>query len=291
MGAFESTSNRRVVAVIIPVLNERGNIEFLAERLDRVRNDLIGSPAPDADLGRWSSHARLRQGYDLHVVFIDDGSTDGTGSFLRALQAGAPQTWHLLERPPLVTRQSSRGSALRDGLTFAYRKLEADLYVEMDGDLSHRPEEIVDHLRVHEAFPGGIAISSKFASGSKTTRRSLGRRAVSVAGTVFMRLAIDPSVSDWTNGFRSYGREQARAVLDRVNTRSDPTFLAETLVIWLSRGWVVRDVTTTYVGRGEGLSKLRWRDIAVALPTAIRLGRAYRQGQFVGEEKIHGLRG
>ncbi|MDH5273761.1 MAG: glycosyltransferase, partial [Gammaproteobacteria bacterium] len=50
------------VTVIVPTLNERGNVHALVERLDRA---LVGE--------------------DWEVIFVDDDSTDGTAAVVREL--------------------------------------------------------------------------------------------------------------------------------------------------------------------------------------------------------------
>lgn len=270
-------------ALVVPVLNEAANVEEFIGRVQQV-SAFCSEQEVSVSSERWPGFelgSSLRRAYRFKIVFVDDGSTDGTAELIHQASASGSTEIHLIERGPKQGRGCLRGSALLEGIRVACGELGADLVIEMDGDLSHRPEEIIDHLRIHEMRPGIVAISSKYTSGSKTSRRSLGRRGVSIAGTAFMRVAIDPSVSDWTNGFRSYDLPSARLILDRSGWRPDPTFLTETLALWLSHGIPVFDVPTTYVGRGEGLSKLKWFDLVRALPVAISIGRRYRRGDYL----------
>ncbi len=86
---------RRKVSVIVPGLNEERGIPALIERLRPVLESL---------------------GLDWEVIFVDDGSTDGTLPLLRELNRPRPPLQGHLAQPQL--RQGARrggGARLRDG--------------------------------------------------------------------------------------------------------------------------------------------------------------------------------
>ncbi|RLI38142.1 hypothetical protein DRO60_03690 [Candidatus Bathyarchaeota archaeon] len=101
---------RPKVSVIVPTYNE-------VENVGRLIKALAASNSPA----------------ELEVIVVDDGSTDGTLEVVRYL---ARQLGNL----KLLVRPGKRGigSAYRDGLRLA----EGDVVVQMDGDLSHRPEDL-----------------------------------------------------------------------------------------------------------------------------------------------------
>ena len=109
------------VAVLVPVYNEA---RFLGGFLERLK----------------------LQG--LHVLVVDDGSTDGS------LEVAGSYGAETLSLPV----NSGKGSALRAGFS---RLLEQgfDWIIVMDGDGQHRPEEIPRFLRfLEEAAEGGFGI-------------------------------------------------------------------------------------------------------------------------------------
>jgi glycosyltransferase involved in cell wall biosynthesis len=103
--------------VVVPGLNEERAIPPLVERL---------RPALDAlDL-------------DWEVIFVDDGSTDGTLTVLRDLNARDPRF-----KAVSLSRNFGKEIAAAAGLHYA----TGDAAVLMDADLQHPPEVIADFVR------------------------------------------------------------------------------------------------------------------------------------------------
>ncbi|MDE3121905.1 MAG: glycosyltransferase family 2 protein [Paracoccaceae bacterium] len=100
------------LCVIIPVLNEERMIGPLAEALFPVLEET---------------------GLDWSVLFVDDGSTDGTMAGIRALAAGNPRVKALS-----FSRNFGKEQAMAAGL----RAADADAVILMDADLQHPPAAI-----------------------------------------------------------------------------------------------------------------------------------------------------
>jgi polyisoprenyl-phosphate glycosyltransferase len=101
------------VSVIVPVYNEEGCILNLSERIINV----------------------LLRYTDYELLFIDDGSKDGTLSILKRLHSENKKINFLS-----FSRNFGHQNALRAGTQFA----EGDCIVSLDGDLQHPPELIPD---------------------------------------------------------------------------------------------------------------------------------------------------
>ena len=100
------------LAVVIPVLNEIAGIDNLLARL---------LPALETS------------GLDWSIIFVDDGSTDGTLIKLRQLNARDHRIGAIA-----LSRNFGKEIAVAAGLRYA----RADAVVIMDGDLQHPPETI-----------------------------------------------------------------------------------------------------------------------------------------------------
>jgi len=100
------------LSVVVPLFNEAGTIEELHRRLTAVLF-LIGRPA--------------------EIVYVDDGSSDGTSGALDDLAAS-----HSHVRAIRLARNYGQTAALAAGFDAA----AGDVIVAMDGDLQHAPEEI-----------------------------------------------------------------------------------------------------------------------------------------------------
>jgi len=109
---MHSSSSR--IAIVIPVFNEAAVLPALFERLDAVL------------------HAQPRETW--RVIFVDDGSRDGSADLIRArVAAGSP--YRLVE----LSRNFGHQAALTAGLLEAG---DCDAAVTMDADLQDPPELI-----------------------------------------------------------------------------------------------------------------------------------------------------
>jgi glycosyltransferase involved in cell wall biosynthesis len=108
---------RPVLSVIVPGLNEERSIPALVARLEPVLDGL---------------------GLDWEVIFVDDGSTDGTLDLLRGLNARDARF-----KAVSLSRNFGKEIAAAAGLTYA----TGDAAVLMDADLQHPPELIRDFVR------------------------------------------------------------------------------------------------------------------------------------------------
>jgi len=104
---------KKKISVVIPSFNEEGNIEHLAERLLVAIKELSN--------------------YNYEVIFIDDGSSDGTLEKLKGLTLIDSHIFYLE-----LSRNFGHQNALKAGYDFA----TGDCIISMDGDMQHPPEMI-----------------------------------------------------------------------------------------------------------------------------------------------------
>ncbi len=133
-------------AVIIPTLNEAENVEPLVGQIEQT--GLVFS----------------------EIVFVDDGSTDGTRETIRALVGSRPVR--------LIAREGGeRGlaGAIMAGANFT----SADAVIVMDADLSHPPEQMSALLRPILNDEADLVIGSRYIAGGATPDWPLWRRAMS----------------------------------------------------------------------------------------------------------------
>lgn len=120
-----------MLSVVIPVFNEERNVSELINRLRAVLDPLV----------------------PFEVVFVNDGSMDGTPELLRALhgQDKRIKSLHL-------SRNFGHQAAISAGL----RAASGDAVVVMDGDLQDVPEAIPELLRKwHEGYEVVYAVRSR----------------------------------------------------------------------------------------------------------------------------------
>ncbi len=233
------------VAIVVPTFNEISNV--------RVLFGCLRSVMPDAA-----------------VVFIDDGSPDGTGVELDRL-ANEFANVTVIHRPG----RAGIGSAYR--AAFDYLKSEDhDCIVTMDADLSHLAED-VPTLVAAVADGAEVACGSRFSPGSVYAGSVL-RRGLSRAGTACANAVLGVGVADATSGFRAYN---ARRMSDALETRTSPpgfAFQLDMLVACRLAGGTVIDVPIAFQPRAAGNSKLTLRVafgvLFYLVRSGVRVGRA-----------------
>jgi dolichol-phosphate mannosyltransferase len=239
------------VFVLLPVLNEIANIGPL---LDKIALALAGSS------------------YTIGV--LDDGSKDGTVAYLRERMRRPDHRLHLICRKKRL-RASQRGSALRLLMEWGLENTTHDIFVEMDGDLSHRPEELAFGIGLIASSACDLAIASKYVAGSMVIDRPWGRRMVSKICSYAVRGLISSSVRDYSNGYRFYTRAAAQLAAEHSYRYGSPIYLSEILALWLRSGLKVAELKTVYVGRNEGVSKLRIADLLKAAIAVFEIAGRY----------------
>jgi dolichol-phosphate mannosyltransferase len=244
------------VCILLPVLNEAANVEALCARI-----------------------ATTLTNRTYTICFVDDGSSDGTVDLIQRLTRNAPDRIHLIRRRKMM-RGSQRGSALMTALQWAVSRAGVSAIVEMDGDLSHRPEELPSGLHIVESGQADVAIASKYQPGSAVINRPAGRRAVSFTCNRAVRFLLDRHISDYSNGYRFYSRRAALAIAGSQIRYGSPIYLSEVMAIWLHDGFRIAEFESTYVGRNEGLSKLRPLDLVKAAIGICEIAWRYHTGRF-----------
>lgn len=246
------------VFVLLPVLNEVSNIGPLLDGIDQA--------LPDRS---------------VLVGILDDGSTDGTVEYVRDRAQAAPGRIHLIERKKLGPG-CQRGSAILELLRWGLLHTRAPYFVEMDGDLSHRPEELPEGLRRVAEAGFDVAIASKYLSGSREVERHPVRRLVSFVCCQAARALLDRRITDYSNGYRFYTRRSAEVIARHEVRNGGPTYLIEVLALWLREGLRITEFPSVYVGRQRGTSKVVFHDVVRSAVALLSIAARYRMLGFHG---------
>lgn len=255
------------VCILLPVLNERQNI---AELLDRIEAVLPGVP-----------HT---------VCIVDDGSKDGTVDYLEARMSLPGHNLHLIRRVK-QSHGSERGGALHVSLLWGLAHTGHEIFVEMDGDLSHRPEELPEGIGLVARRECDVAIASKYVAGSLVTNRPWGRLMVSRVCSIAVGAVITPRIRDYSNGYRFYTRPAAELIAGHEIRYSSPIYLTEVMALWIRKSLRIAEFRTTYIGRNEGVSKLRFIDLFKAALAVFEVSYRYHFNGFKKNEHLaHSVR-
>ena len=246
-----SSSNQLSICVLIPVLNEMDNIKELVDRL-----------------------LKSLDHFNAIITFIDDGSIDGTMEYL-VLQTKHNKHIRLLERKK-TKAGCQRGGALYYGLKAISKERTIDIWIELDGDLSHQPEEIPSAISKLIESQSDVLIVSKYCKGAKVTGRPWVRNIISKVNSLLFRLFIVNSIKDFSNGFRVYTSGAADVVLKSQIRYSSPIYLGEVLVYWLISKAKIIEHPGLYLDRAQGNSSVRLRDVMEGFMAFFKLLKLYK---------------
>ena len=159
------------ISLVIPVYNEEENLPVLAAEIQGVMQNL---------------------GRPYEVIYVDDGSTDGSPQVLRRLARQDPAARIVCQR-----RNSGQSAAMDAGFRFA----RGGIVVTLDADLQNDPADIPRLLaRLNEGYDA--------VSGVRRNRRDTWTRRVSsrIANGV-RNWATDETVTDVGCSLKAYRRE------------------------------------------------------------------------------------
>jgi len=215
-----ATQVTKSVSVIVPTLNEAENVEPLVRRIFASGLDI------------------------LEILFVDDGSTDGTAERICGLTAQFPIKLLVRENPTL---------GLSGAVVAGARAARGDLLVVMDADLSHPPNRIPDLVRPLQQGACDMVIGSRYAAGGTTPGWPLWRKIMSRAASA---LAYPLTrVHDSMCGFFAIPRP---LLLDLAPAASGFK-IAFDVIVRGGRSFRVREVPIAFQDRVRGASKMSIR--------------------------------
>jgi dolichol-phosphate mannosyltransferase len=207
-----------VTAIVIPTYNEADNLPTLLQRLAAT---------------------------DAQIIVVDDGSPDGTAEVAEA--AGCT-----------VLRRAGKlglASAYVLGLGHAL-ELGCDPIIQMDADLSHRPEDVP---RLLSAISGAdLVLGSRWVPDGGTRNWEASRMALSRFGSAYARLWLGLPYQDLTGGFKCWTADLLSRISLPTVTSEGYAFQVETTWRAHRRGAEIIEIPIIFDDRLAGQSKMSW---------------------------------
>jgi hypothetical protein len=233
------------LSIVVPLFNEAGTLEELHRRL---------------------SATLFLIDLESEIIYVDDGSDDGTGASLEALAA---RDGHV--RVIQLARNYGQTAALAAGFDAA----AGEVIVAMDGDLQHAPEEIPKLLaKLHEGYD--------IVSGWREQRvdNLWTRRLPSKAANWLMAKLSGVSLHDFGTTFKAY----RAPVIKRIRLYGDLHRFIPALASW--GGARIAEVPIANIPRPQkqshyGLSRT-WRVAADLITVRYLLRYVTRPLHFFG---------
>ncbi len=212
----ELPAQKVAISFVIPVMNEERNVALLYEKLSQKLDEL---------------------GQSYEIIFVDDGSTDGTFAEIKKLHDEHPGEVRVIR----FRRNFGKTPALVAG----FSRCRGEIVFTMDGDLQDDPEEIPQFLaKLDEGYD--------LVSGWKYPRLDpISKTFPSRIFNAMVSTLTGIHLHDINNGFKAYRRE----VIDDSNLKLYGEFHRFVPVMAHWRGYRVTEIKVRHHPRKYGVSK------------------------------------
>lgn len=183
------------------------------------------------------------------ILIIDDNSPDGTGQIAKMLSSRDSRVFSL-NRP----QKAGLGKAYCHGFQVALDRMNADIIVQMDADLSHPPEILPQMMAAIQT--ADLVIGSRYASGGGTKNWNIIRRMISRFGAIYARTWLGLTVNDPTGGFKVWRGDLLKQVLFYPILTTGYSFQVETTFIASGLGARIVETPICFTDRYMGRSKM-----------------------------------
>lgn len=218
--------------IVIPTYNERDNIRTIAPAVFEC------SP-------------------DVHILFVDDNSPDGTGIIADELAAGDARI-HVMHRQ----EKNGLGRAYIAGFKWALAN-EYQFIFEMDSDFSHNPADIPRFRAA--ALDADLVLGSRYKNGVRIINWPLRRLFLSRGAGVYVRLVTGMPFTDPTGGYKCFRRAVLEKIdLEKIESNGYSFQVEVTHTAWMM-GFRIVEVPIVFEERRSGASKMSKKIIFEAL--------------------------
>jgi dolichol-phosphate mannosyltransferase len=209
--------------VIVPTYNEKDNLPVVVERL-------------------------MRHPPEVELLVVDGNSPDGTGKLADEISTKNPRV-HVLHQQ----EKNGLGRAYCEAFKWALDR-NYEFIFEMDGDLSHNPDDIPAFLKAADS--ADLVLGSRYTNGIRVINWPLRRLMLSVGAGKYVRVVTGMPFSDPTGGYKCFRRGALQAIdLDAVRSNGYSFQIEMTHKLW-RQGMRIVEVPIIFLDRFQGSSKM-----------------------------------
>jgi glycosyltransferase involved in cell wall biosynthesis len=212
------------LSVVIPCYNE-------VDTLNSVLESVIAAPGPEKE-----------------IIVVDDGSTDGTRTFLEQEVDGK------LARVIYLEQNRGKGAALRAG----FAAVTGDIVIIQDADLEYDPQDYPGMIEPILRNQADVVFGSRFMGNRPHRVLYFWHRVGNGLLTLMSNMLTNLNLTDIETGFKAFRREVIQSMeIEENRFGFEPEFTAK-----VARGnYRIYEVGIAYFGRTylEG-KKIDWKD-------------------------------
>ena len=211
------------VLIIIPTYNEKDNIGLLVPAIDKT--------VPG-----------------VHILVVDDGSPDGTSTFVKDMGKQRSNLF-VLDR----SKKEGLGKAYVAGFHWALSRGYEYIF-EMDADFSHDPKYLPDFLKAIEQ--SDIVIGSRYLSGVNVINWPMSRLLLSYCASIVARIITGIPLRDCTAGFKCFRRAVLEKVkIDKIDSSGYAFQIEMNYFAWKNK-FRITEIPIVFTDRQRGASKM-----------------------------------
>lgn len=227
------------IAIIIPTFNELDNIEKLIQEI-------------------------LKNVPESTIFIVDDSKQNEIGDLINSKNLKA-KYFH---------RENSRGrgSAVLYGFTNALKENQFDIFIEMDADFSHNPNELRKNIEHFSTNNLDLLIASRYLKNSKIINWGIKRRILSKLSNILARVLLGVKLKDFTNGYRIYSKRAVEVITKKCGNIGDGfIILSEIIIVLKNNCFKINETETIFVNRTRGESSVNIKLILASLYGILKL--------------------
>lgn len=240
--------------IVIPTYNEKDNVVPLAEAIFQNTGDV-------AD-----------------ILFVDDGSPDGTGAILDEMAKRD-------SRIKVLHRSGKLGlaTAYIQGFEWGMKNQNPsyDWLMEMDADFSHDPEHLKEFIRHMREGRVQAIVGSRYVEGGGVSNWDQRRLLLSKLGSLYSTFWLAFPLRDWTGGFNAWSRKIIPSMKLSTLQSKGYAFQIEMKYRALVLGYSLLEIPIVFKERRAGASKMSGSIVKEAILGVARLKWLQSEGRLL----------
>lgn len=206
----------------------------------------------------------LKKAPHAKIIVVDDNSPDQTANLVKSKYSSN-------SRVSLIIRKNKggRGSAVIEGFKEGLKDKNIDLFIEMDADLIHNPNDLP--IMISESKKYEVVVASRYLLKTQIIKWSLKRKILSRFSNLWIKFMLGISLSDNTSGYRCYKRFVLESIdFDLISSKG---FIVLTEIAYQihKKGFTFGEIPIDFKPVDINRSNLNIKELKEAFFTVLRL--------------------